>query len=205
MKEHFENSIVAWGKFTKRPRYLCTSNDGTVFVRSNFQTITPTGASHNYTVVIPSAISKIVIGANYEIHGSIETHLKHNNTGNKKPILTVNILINSLQQVDSVDEAGCLVKMCGTVRQKPYFTTAPSGTAICSATITVPRDGKLVDVIPCISYYSNAKVLHTAEAGSCVSGVGKLVERSYRKLLEDGSFMQRTVHEVNLKEVTILS
>lgn len=95
------------------------------------------------------------------------------------------------------DEEPCNeVNLIGRLCKDPVYRRTPLGREICDGMLSVPRQYRRSDYLPCIFWGRTAMEISQGKAGDWISLSGRLQSRPYRKVTPEGTF-QRTAYEIS--------
>jgi single-stranded DNA-binding protein len=77
----------------------------------------------------------------------------------------------------------------------------PLGRSVCDLMLAVNRSYGRSDYLPCICWGSSAKEAADWTAGTVIALSGRFQSRDYRKLLPDGSYVEKTAYEISAMEI----
>lgn len=146
--------------------------------------------------IVPEVFSQnIEIGNNY-IFGEIRTR----NVREENNRLETTVFVNGFYEPDGED---CnIVELEGFICKEPIYRETPLGRQICDLALAVNRkNSRRSDYIYCIAWGRTAVMASKYKVGTEVKLSGRLQSREYSKCLEDGTVIERTIHEVSIKEI----
>lgn len=90
----------------------------------------------------------------------------------------------------------------GYICKKPVFRTTPGGREICDFTIASNRASGRSDYIPTIAWGRTAKRLSVLDVGTGIEIHGRMQSRTYTKVLDDGSSIEKIAYELSVLYAT---
>ena len=138
-----------------------------------------------------------VPGMPLQAEGEIRTF---NNKSGVGPKLVVSLFARSLSPSD-VPEDENRVELTGTLCKPTLLRETPLGRSVCDLMLAVNRSYGRSDYLPCICWGSSAKEAADWTVGTVVKLSGRFQSRDYRKLLPNGSSVQKTAYEISAMEV----
>lgn len=96
-------------------------------------------------------------------------------------------------------------ELSGYICKPVVYRTTPFSREIADVLIAVNRRYGKSDYLPCIAWGRNARFLEQMNVGDHLHIIGRLQSREYRKLLEDGTTVNRTTYEISCSAVELIN
>jgi single-stranded DNA-binding protein len=110
------------------------------------------------------------------------------------------IFVESLLATDKADSNYILLE--GTLCVDPVYRITPLNRQITDTCIAVNRRyPKASDYLPLLAWSRNAVYLSNCKVGDKISVVGRIQSRIYEKMIEEGTYEERTAYEVSAFDV----
>ena len=136
-------------------------------------------------------------GTQIQAEGEIRTF---NNKSGVGPKLVVSLFARSLSPAEASEDENRVV-LTGTLCKPTLLRETPLGRSVCDLMLAVNRSYGRSDYLPCICWGSSAKEAAEWSVGTVVTLSGRFQSRDYRKLLPDGSCIEKTAYEISAMEV----
>lgn len=91
--------------------------------------------------------------------------------------------------------------LVGVICKTPIYRKTPLGREITDLLLAVNRPNGRSDYIPCVCWGSNAIQAVSYNVGDCLSAVGRIQSRVYKKVLANRQVESRIAYEVSLCKV----
>ena len=145
-----------------------------------------------------------LVGKIVGIYGQFRSFNKTGDDGKRKLILSVFVKEIGFEEEYDYSNKSNLVRLVGTVCNKPLYRETPLGRTISDLTIAVNRGYGKSDYIPCVFWGRNAKFASEFEVGTVISISGRVQSRNYIKKLSEYDYEERTAYEVSVKTVEVI-
>lgn len=92
------------------------------------------------------------------------------------------------------------LNLIGTIKKAPIYRLSPGGYEITDVVITVKDENGLENVIPCVAWWDNAKMMKDLSVGTRIVLYGKMQSRNYFKFFSKDSNEgeNRTAYEISI-------
>ena len=174
-------------------------------------TISSPRLTEGVTDDIPVEVSERVVdirdfhkGDFVRVTGQFRSYNKFEENSNKVR-LKLFIFARDIEHNPYLDSRKNSIHLSGYLCKNPVFRTTPQGREISDAIIAVNRMYRRSDYIPCIAWSRNARYLSKLEVGTKLELEGRVQSRSYRKKIGEDEFESRTVYEVSISSLQVLS
>lgn len=149
-------------------------------------------------------LSRLSIGEILSLVGQFRSYTYITEEGRAQLVLTV--LANEVEILnqDEYFRYENTILLDGYVCKNPVNRTAPlSGKEITDIMLAVNRRYSKADYIPTVMWGKNARYTADLNVGHRIIVIGRIESRQYRKHLESGEMLERTVYEVAVSSVVV--
>lgn len=159
--------------------------------------------------VIPVMVSERLMDVTQDYTGQYMAILgqfrsfNHNEGEKRKLKLTVFAI-----EVEIVEEMFVMtnaIYLEGYLCKAPNYRVTPLGREIADVLLAVNRPYGKTDYIPCIVWGRNARYMEKLQVGQNLKIEGRIQNREYRKVLEDGTAEVRVAYEVSINRFEVAS
>ena len=113
-----------------------------------------------------------------------------------KIIVGLNIFVKEVNEFIGYHDNEAVIY--GYICKKPVYRTTHSGREICDLIIASNRTSGRSDYIPTIAWGRTAERLSLLDAGTGIEVHGRMQSRTYTKVLDDGSSIEKTTYELSV-------
>ena len=124
-----------------------------------------------------------------------------NRLENNKSRLVLSVFVRELLDLHLAPPNPNLIELTGFICKPPVFRVTPFKREICDVLIAVNRSYNKSDYIPCISWGRNARFVGELAVGERINLMGRIQSRTYTKISQDGTPIERVAYEVSVSRV----
>ena len=194
------NNIKLYGVVKTEPVFSHNSK-GEDFFKFELEVIRRSGNSDILNCVIPSCYAdRVKVDDSVGLDGEIRTRneIVDEETGKKR--LIVYIFVKEVDGFIGYHNNEAVVY--GYICKKPVYRTTPSGREICDLIIASNRASGRSDYIPTIAWGRTAERLSALDVGTGIEVHGRMQSRTYTKVLDDGSSIEKIAYELSVLYAT---
>ena len=194
------NNIKLNGVVKSEPTFSHCSK-GEDFFKFELEVIRKSGNLDILNCVIPSCYAdRIKADDSVELDGEIRTRNEIVNEETGKKRLVVYIFVKEVNEFIGYHNNEAVVY--GYICKKPVYRTTPSGREICDLIIASNRASGRSDYIPTIAWGRTAERLSALDIGTGIEVHGRMQSRTYTKILDDESIIEKTAYELSVLYAT---
>ena len=190
------NNIKLNGVVKTEPIFSHNSK-GEDFFKFELEVIRKSGNLDILNCVIPSCYAdRIKADDSVELDGEIRTRNEIVDEKTGKTRLIVYIFVKEVNEFIGYHNNEAVVY--GYICKKPVYRITPFGRKICDLTIASNRAHGKSDYIPTIAWGRTAERLSVLDVGTGIEIHGRMQSRTYRKVLDDESIIEKTAYELSV-------
>ena len=194
------NNIKLNGVVKTEPTFSHSSK-GEDFFKFEIDVARKSGNLDILNCVIPSCYAdRVKVDDSVELDGEIRTRneIVDEVTGKKR--LVVYIFVKEVNEFIGYNDNEAVIY--GYICKKPVYRTTHSGREICDLIIASNRTSGRSDYIPTIAWGRTAERLSLLDVGTGIELHGRMQSRTYTKVLDDGSSIEKTTYELSVLYAT---
>lgn len=198
--ELMNNNIVTLsGHIEGEPKY-----SHTMFGEGFYETFINVPRLSDQSDMIPLTISERLLadermGTTITITGQLRSYNKIID-GRSRLLLTV--FVRDILDFDPEKNPNT-IDITGFVCKQPVYRTTPFKREICDVLLAVNRAYNKSDYLPCIAWGRNARFVKDIEIGEKLVVNGRVQSRSYQKVFDDGTIINKVAYEVSVNRICI--
>lgn len=177
------------------------SSKGEDFFNFELEVARKSGNLDILNCVIPSCYAdRINADDSVELDGEIRTRNEIIDEGTGRKRLVVYIFVKEVNEFIGHQDNEAVVY--GYICKEPVFRTTPNGREICDLIIASNRASGRSDYIPTIAWGRTAQRLSILDVGTGIELHGRMQSRTYTKVLDDESVIEKTTYELSVLYAT---
>lgn len=156
------------------------------------------GVTDDLFVVCPGIfVSSVDFNKKIAIVGTLRSR-NDDSDGAKR--VKIYVFVQGIVNIDESEPDVNNVLLDGVICKKPTYRGTSTGRTI-SDVILVTKWNNRNDYLPVVAWGRNANACKELEVGTRINVTGRIQSRNYRKYMEDGTMLEKTVYEVSVNTV----